>query len=59
VAERYFEFRTEKKKREKVKLMLWIEKDTLNRLELLRPEKLTIQECIRQILDSYLADPDI
>ena len=59
MAERYFEFNTEKKKREKIKLMLWIEKDTLNRLELIRPDKITIQECIRQILDSYLADPEL
>jgi hypothetical protein len=59
MSERYFEFNCEKKKREKIKLMLWVEKDTLNRLELLRPDKITIQECIRQILDNYLTDPEI
>ena len=50
-----FEFDTSEKKREKMKLMLWIEKETLRQLELVRPEKLTLQECIRQILKDYLA----
>ena len=57
--ERYFEFVTEKPKKQKVKMMLWIETETLNRLELLRPEKITLQECIRQILDNYLTDPEV
>lgn len=49
-----FEFDTEEKKKEKMKLMLWIEKETLRQLELVRPDKLTLQECIRQILKDYL-----
>ena len=53
---RYFEFDTEPKKKEKVKMMLWIETETIRKLELLRPEKLSIQECIRQILHNYLGD---
>ena len=53
---RYFEFDTEPKKKEKVKMMLWIETETIRKLELLRPEKLSIQECIRQILNNYLGD---
>lgn len=52
--EEAFEFDTSEKKKEKMKLMLWIEKETLRQLELVRPEKLTIQECIRQILKDYL-----
>lgn len=49
-----FEFDTTEKKKEKMKLMLWIEKETLRQLELVRPDKLTLQECIRQILKDYL-----
>ena len=49
-----FEFDTSEKKREKMKLMLWVEKETLRQLELVRPDKLTLQECIRQILKDYL-----
>ena len=51
-----FEFDTEPKKKQKKKLMLWIETDALERIEAIRPSNLTPQECIRQILTSYLAD---
>ena len=51
---RYFEFNTDKKPKRKRKMMLWIEEETLARLELIRPDKLTLQECIRQIIDNYL-----
>ena len=51
-----FEFDTEPQKKKKKKLMLWIETDALDRIEAIRPENLTPQECIRQILTSYLAD---
>ncbi len=47
-------FNTDPKKKEKIKFMLWVEVETLERLDRIRPEKLTRQECIRQILKDYL-----
>jgi hypothetical protein len=53
---RDFEFYTKTKKREKIKLSLWIEKETMKKLERARPSDITTQECIRQILNDYLSD---
>lgn len=45
---------TEKTKGEKKKIMLWIDIETLDKIELVKPEDITIQEAIRQILHQSL-----
>ena len=54
-----FEFDIEPKTKKKRKIMLWIEEETLDRIEAVRPKELTTQECMRQILNSYLADVEL
>lgn len=41
-------------KKESTKLMLWIEKEILDEIDRIKPEEVSRQECIRQILRGAL-----
>jgi hypothetical protein len=53
-----FKFNKKKKTPEKIKLMLWVEKAVVDKLEMIRPHNITVQECIRQILGNFVTEEE-
>ena len=47
-----------KTRTKKKKMMLWIDRDLIERLDELKPPRITTQEAIRQVIKSFVEDSE-